>query len=81
MGGCLNLLIPGLGCVYAGNWPMAIATFIVVGVILVVLLGLLLSASDPDALVCIFPVFLGIFAYLFFAGRRAVIKSNEKAGK
>jgi hypothetical protein len=81
MGGCLNLLIPGLGYVYAGNWPMAIATFLVAGTILAVLLFALYVYPDSSVLACVFTILLGIYAVLFFMGRGAVIKENKKSGR
>jgi len=80
-GGCLNMLIPGLGHVYAGNWPAAIATFLVAGTILAALLFSLFLVYDPTAQSCMLGLMLGAYAFLFFAGRKAVIKRNQKSGK
>lgn len=75
--GCLNIVIPGLGHVYAGNWGRGILTFIVAGILFTVLFAIL----AVDGGICSIPLIIIALILLFVEARQAAIKFNSRIPK
>jgi uncharacterized caspase-like protein len=73
-GGCLNVILPGIAHALVGNWTRAIITFVLVIVASTVLGGVALF----DFGICSGPLALGMLVLLFFEGRKAFHKDNER---
>jgi hypothetical protein len=74
LGGLLNVIIPGIAHALVGNWVRAVVTFIFAGTLLFAIPFVALV----DFGLCSVPTGLVILVLLFFDGRRAFLKANQK---
>ena len=77
VGGCLNVIIPGLGYAYVGNWKQAIGTFF--GVFGVFIFAVIMAMNIAVEL--LFVAIIGITIFLFVKGRKAVEDENRGLGR
>jgi hypothetical protein len=74
LGGFLNVIIPGVAHALVGNWVRAIITFILAGTLFLAIPFIMLF----DFGLCSVPTGLVALVLLFFDGRRAFLKDNQK---
>lgn len=78
LGGVFNCILPGLGHVYAENFPRAALTFILYGAGIFLAAILAYGLLSDSGSVCFFPLVLLSYVFLFIDGMTSVRKSNKK---